>query len=295
MTKAKPTLVLAIIATVISAMVITASQVWPEETGLTDSLKAKCVELWGGNEEDYFLAEWTDFNNIIEQPRGVRNIITNKNGNKIINVVANGYAKDGLNVLVAIDDDGVKGIVVVELKETPGFGERAASDEFLDSFIGLHSIVTPVKSAPKNDNEVQTVTGATRSSRGMIAAVNLAVRTYKSMEIPRLTNAIRAKCAELHGEAQYNYAKWTDYSEHEQPQDVRVIIANDKGELIIWTDLGAQDEEVIGVEVLVAINQDGNVVGALMANDDEELDSDREEKAVEIAVNAFDLMGGRDI
>ncbi len=44
------------------------------------------------------------------------------------------------------------------------------------------NIVEIVKNAPAKDSEVQGVTGATYSSKGVAKAVNIAIETYKQLK-----------------------------------------------------------------------------------------------------------------
>lgn len=46
----------------------------------------------------------------------------------------------------------------------------------------MKSDISIVKSEPKNENEVQGLTGSTLSSKGMAKAVNLAVKAYSVMD-----------------------------------------------------------------------------------------------------------------
>ena len=46
----------------------------------------------------------------------------------------------------------------------------------------MKSDISIVKSQPKNENEVQGITGSTLSSKGMAKAVNPAVKAYSVMD-----------------------------------------------------------------------------------------------------------------
>ncbi|MDR1755171.1 MAG: FMN-binding protein [Eubacterium sp.] len=183
MANVKPTLILTVITAVIAALLIVASTVWPEPTGLTETLKEKCVSLAG--EGEYMIASnLTGYEAVQSENAIIKNIINNDKKDIIFEVVANGYVKGGLDVLIAMDVNGsVKGIEIVELKETPGLGTKVNDPVFIEKFIGLSEQAQIVKTAPKNDTEVQAITGATYSSKGMADAVNLAIETYKVLEV----------------------------------------------------------------------------------------------------------------
>ena len=94
-----------------------------------------------------------------------------------------GYAADGIDAVIAIDKNGaVSGISIIALGETPGLGSKINDDAFLQRFYGVKSDISIVKSEPKNENEVQGITGSTLSSKGMAKAVNLAVKAYSVMD-----------------------------------------------------------------------------------------------------------------
>ena len=99
------------------------------------------------------------------------------------NLKAGCIAADGIDAVIAIDKNGaVSGISIIALGETPGLGSKINDDAFLQRFYGVKSDISIVKSEPKNENEVQGITGSTLSSKGMAKAVNLAVKAYSVMD-----------------------------------------------------------------------------------------------------------------
>ena len=152
--KIKPVLVLSIICTLICALlIVTYNLTYVDTSGvLTDNLKAGCIAADG--EGEYAL-------------------ITDKAAAKL----------DGIDAVIAIDKNGaVSGISIIALGETPGLGSKINDDAFLQRFYGVKSDISIVKSEPKNENEVQGITGSTLSSKGMAKAVNLAVKAYSVMD-----------------------------------------------------------------------------------------------------------------
>ncbi|OIO38101.1 MAG: hypothetical protein AUJ75_03240 [Candidatus Omnitrophica bacterium CG1_02_49_10] len=71
--------------------------------------------------------------------------------------------------------DKLKGIEVLESLETPGLGGKITDAGFKDQFKGLSTLpeIGYVKShSPENDNEVQAISGATISTRSIVAILN---------------------------------------------------------------------------------------------------------------------------
>ncbi len=98
----------------------------------------------------------------------------------VASVVTKGYSS-GLNLTVGIGADGtVKGVVVGSHSETPGLGAKATEDKFRGQYIGkaYTEPLTVVKNPPSADNEVQAITGATITSRGVTDAVNTVAAYY---------------------------------------------------------------------------------------------------------------------
>ena len=82
---------------------------------------------------------------------------------------------DGFDMLM--NDDGTEsgsicGISVISIGETPGLGTKVQNKDFLDKFKGISS----------EDYQVDNITGATYSSKGMKAAVNTALEAYSQMK-----------------------------------------------------------------------------------------------------------------
>jgi electron transport complex protein RnfG len=181
----KPAVILTVILTIVSALLIVASrQFVVDPTILSKEMKEICVQLMG--EDEYSVSDGSEYGlsdgNV---PKGFKRLIVGSKGSLAIETLGSGYAKDGVDALVAFDKDGnITGVAVVSLAETPGFGNRIEDEGFLASFAGLN--VADVSKAqiaakPANPGEVVGVSGATRSSRGMANAVTAALETYKVM------------------------------------------------------------------------------------------------------------------
>lgn len=94
-----------------------------------------------------------------------------KNGEVIgycVNTVGSGYVGD-IGLMVGLDVDGkVSGISFLSISETPGVGSKVKGEGFVSQLIGLSD------SAVVGEN-VDAISGATFSSKGVVEAVNKAL------------------------------------------------------------------------------------------------------------------------
>ena len=94
-------------------------------------------------------------------------------------IVSNADSYDGgVSLVVGVAADGtVNGISFTELHETPGMGMRCGDPEFMDQFSGVKvSKFTLNKSGGSTaDDTIDSVSGATVSSRAVVNAVNAAL------------------------------------------------------------------------------------------------------------------------
>lgn len=165
--KMKPPAVLMIICAFICALLVFAYNLtYVDTTGvLTEKLRAACVEVLGEGEYKMLTTP---------MPEGVTSIVADKAKKTCaVEIVADGYAKGGLHVVVGLDENGaVSGISFLSIGETPGLGTKVQNESHLKKFIGLTS----------PEAEVDNITGATYSSKGMKNAVALAIGTYQSQK-----------------------------------------------------------------------------------------------------------------
>ncbi len=192
--KIKPALVLAAIAAIVSALVIVTYNVTYVDTSavLTEKQAAAVVSIYGGSAADYSVvpeAQWTSAFAADEQLSRVTKVIKKSDGSLAFEVVVKGY-KEGYDILVGIKNGAVAGVSVVSTgEETANLGTKTASPQYLEQFKGISDNAVIVKSEPKADNEVQAVTGATYSSKGVASAVNIALKAYDTFSANQPTIA----------------------------------------------------------------------------------------------------------
>ncbi len=175
-----PPLVLMLICVVVCGLLVGAYRLtYKDTTGvMTEDLKTACEAIFiGSNGNDYEIlldetqAEKTPltFNN-----ESVNSVIVNKAKDRcLIEVTADGYSKDGIHILVGINqNDEIEGIEFISCGETPGLGTklRDKKELFIDKLTGFTN--------KDNIDGIDNVTGATYSSKGMKTAVKTALEIY---------------------------------------------------------------------------------------------------------------------
>ena len=185
MNRFKPTIVLTAITTIVALLLIaTHAFTYVDTSGIiTDKLMAACVEAMGEG-EFIIVPDWKAEGYGIEKPDNVEKLIKKSDGSIAFEIITNGYSKNGLDLLVAMNTDGsVKAVSVVSVTDTPGLGTKVQDSAFLAQFSGKNGQLTAVKNQPKTDDEVQAVTGATYSSTGVTEAVNIAAEVYSQLNV----------------------------------------------------------------------------------------------------------------
>ena len=112
----------------------------------------------------------------------------NKNltGYAIVNS-GNGYGGEiRLMAGLSKDLDKITAIEILELSETPGLGTKVTEAPYKDQYKGLSTQpeVEYIKgSPPTKPNEIQTITGATISSKAVVAIINDGLNKVRSIEL----------------------------------------------------------------------------------------------------------------
>ncbi len=159
-----PPVILTIICLIASVLLVFAHELTKENISRQKALRfSQSVETLFGKTDSVLLD--TNFGE-----DSIEAIAVTPDGKTAIQVVADGYAKGGINILVGIDENGaVSGIEFVSLGETPGLGSKVRDiPEFREKFYG----------STEPGVQVDGISGATFSSNGMAAAVDTALRVY---------------------------------------------------------------------------------------------------------------------
>ena len=170
-----PPVVLTVICIIVCALLVMAHDAtYVDTTGvMTDKLRAGCEDIFGGG----------DYSMLTEEKDGktspvtfgcedINSVITDSSrGLALIELTHDGYATDGLHLLVGFDSEGrVAGIAFISIGETPGLGTKVQNADFLAQFKGF--------AAGDSTDDIDGVTAATYSSKGMKAAVSEAAEVY---------------------------------------------------------------------------------------------------------------------
>ena len=96
-------------------------------------------------------------------------------------IKAYGYGSD-VSVMSAVMDGKVIGVDVLDASnETPGLGQNVTKKEFIDQFDGTDETLEVVKNDPANKNQVEAVTGATKSSNAVATSVKEALALFEQV------------------------------------------------------------------------------------------------------------------
>lgn len=190
--KLKPVYVLALIAAIISGLIIVVYNLTYVDTTniLTDKQAAAVTTIYGGTKDDYEIVPLTDSEGqptelskkLTDAGLDIAKLIRKKSdGSLAFECLVKGYKK-GFDIMVGVKDGAVAGVAIVSVgEETPGLGTNTNDPEFLNNFKGISDKATIVKTAPSAAGEVQAVTSATFSSRGVATAVNTALEAFKAI------------------------------------------------------------------------------------------------------------------
>lgn len=166
-----PPLVLTIICIVVSGLLVFVHDLtYKDTTGvMTDELKAGCKEVFGEGDYEILLKDKTP---VTFDTEGVVSVIVDETKEKcLVEIEEDGYSKGGLHLLIGVNTEGaVEGIYFLEIGETPGLGTKVQDESFLSTLIGFNSETNP--------DDIDNVTSATYSSKGMKSACKKAVELY---------------------------------------------------------------------------------------------------------------------
>lgn len=169
-----PPIVLTLVCVIVSALLVFAhEQTYIDTTGvMTEQLTNACKDIFGEGDYKMLLEE----NEKKKVPltfgvEGVKSVITDGKNKCFVELEQDGYAKNGLHLLIGIDLHGrVAGIEFLSIGETPGVGSKVQDASFVSKLIGYGT--------DTDDASIDGVTAATFSSKGMKAACRKAVELY---------------------------------------------------------------------------------------------------------------------
>lgn len=183
MSKIKPTLVLLIITTIICTSLIVAHNSTYKDTStiITEDLQKALNEIY--DESDFrIITDWTSLGFNEEVPDDVEKLVINDKNQLAFQMSVDAYNKDGLNMVVGIENGKVSGVVFLKITDSPGIGTKIDNEQFLSQFLGRNEAVEIAK-RPHLENQLETVSGATYSAKGAVKGVNLAIETAKKLNL----------------------------------------------------------------------------------------------------------------
>lgn len=138
---------------------------------------------------DEFVSKFPEYSSDNAKLNGTSQLLglyKGSNGDKLVGYISEGaYRGYGGNVpvMVGILADGkIAGVKVLTNEETPGLGKKVEEDNFLTQFKGVEaSKLFVIGEAKADETLLDTVSGATISSRAVKESVNLGMRVYTSL------------------------------------------------------------------------------------------------------------------
>lgn len=101
----------------------------------------------------------------------------------VITVIAKDGSQANITFSVGIANDGtVNGYSITSISETPGLGDKAKNEEFSSQFAGKQvESFNVVKQTPASDNEIESISGATITSKAMTNGVNACITYFQNV------------------------------------------------------------------------------------------------------------------
>jgi len=174
----KPTFVLLMISIIVSGALVltkhfTAAEAVTDPAEIIEQNRENYLEVLPGDENFEFIYHNTDFeDNTVGVPvEAVKSSV----GYVITVHSSKQYSSQPIRILVGILNDGsVSSIKILRISETPGLGSNVQSKSFLEQFIGGSGFSLDGSFGTK----INGVTSATKSSRAVTDAVNLALEEF---------------------------------------------------------------------------------------------------------------------
>lgn len=115
-----------------------------------------------------------------ENYEGVQEVFSCSEG-YAIRVIGKGYAGDDIEMVLGITFDGtISGLRIISHSETPGLGAESTKPAFYEQFTGksAESAFVVSKTGAELPEEIDALTGATKTTNGVIRAVNTVCAFY---------------------------------------------------------------------------------------------------------------------
>lgn len=145
---------------------------------------ASYESIFGDAADDFKEYDQDKLNKIKEENKAIDKIfIAQKDGKVVgygINFKATGFGGDMINAIgILLDGDKIAGFRNISNQETSGFGTRITTEEYYPLYEGK-SAAGPVELSPNPDkeNQVPWLTGATVTSKGVLAGDNAVIDVY---------------------------------------------------------------------------------------------------------------------
>lgn len=100
----------------------------------------------------------------------------------VITVTAKDASQANITFSVGIRNDGtVNGYSITDIAETPGLGMHAEDEDFIANFQNKKvDAFTVVKAAPASDSEIESISGATITTRAIANGVNACIVYFQN-------------------------------------------------------------------------------------------------------------------
>ncbi len=101
----------------------------------------------------------------------------------VLTVTAKDASQSTITFSVGIQNDGtVNGYSITSIAETPGLGMKAQEEAFYGQFEGKNvDSFTVVKAAPAAENEIESISGSTITSKAMANGVNACICYFQNV------------------------------------------------------------------------------------------------------------------
>lgn len=96
-----------------------------------------------------------------------------------VTVAPRGYAGEVVMIVGIAPDGTVRAVDILDHSETPGLGAKAREPRFIDQFRGRKFTSVSASRSPSGDDEIQAISGATRTSNAAASGVSTALRYWR--------------------------------------------------------------------------------------------------------------------